>query len=158
MYRTIELLDGSQLTCFVRFAYTKSTSHRFLSFFASRRSSLNKIGMTWSVIPPWVCWLATFTPYSATGWQIFKLLSQPFQQKQANMRTAVDLTSHSELDPCPIKLGREAKRRHFDVLRWSIKIRGFNQIKKVLPKLLHKIRLIILAKKMGVSRSPLPWC
>ena len=36
---------------FAPFTFTKST-HRFLRFFASKRSSLNKIGITWSIIPP----------------------------------------------------------------------------------------------------------
>ena len=47
-------------------------------------------------------------------------LSQPFPQKQVNMRTTassesscshrvLELTSHPALDPCPVKLGREPK-------------------------------------------------
>ena len=47
---------------FARFTFTKST-HRFLRFFASRRSSLNKIGMTWSVIPP-VSLLSCYIPFT----------------------------------------------------------------------------------------------
>ena len=44
----------------------------------------------------------------------------------------LDLTSHPALDPCPVKLGREPKWRHLDVLWRGIKIQGFNQFKKCL--------------------------
>ena len=75
-------------------------------------------------------------PCNTPGWQFFELLSQPSPQKQVNMRTnelqnhhVLDLTSHPALDPCPVKLGREPKWRHFDVLWRGVKIRGFNQSK-----------------------------
>ena len=58
--------------------------------------------------------------FSALGWQFFELLSQPLQRIQVNMRTTElscsGLTSHLALDPSPIKLGREPKRQHLNVL------------------------------------------
>ena len=45
--------------------------------------------------------------------------SLPYKNKQIRelqKRGVLDLTSHPALDPCPVKLGRERKWRHFDVL------------------------------------------
>ena len=54
---------------------------------------------------------------NAPGWQFFELLLQPFSQKQVKKNHRVlDLTSHPALNPCSVKLGREPKWRHFDVL------------------------------------------
>ena len=47
----------------LRFGVTAKSTLRFLRFFASRRSSLIKIRMTWSVIPP-VCLLSCYIPFS----------------------------------------------------------------------------------------------
>ena len=54
--------------------------------------------------------------YNAPGWQFVELLPQRFPQKQVNMRAANSKCSHLVLDPRSVKLGREPKWRHFDVL------------------------------------------
>ena len=60
-------------------AFTKST-RRFLRFFASRRSSLNKIGTTWSVTPP-VSLLSCYIPLQCTWLAIFRASCSAFPTK-----------------------------------------------------------------------------
>ena len=73
-----ELLDGS-LSRFAGFALTIST-HRFLRFFASRRSSLNNFGTTWSVTPP-VSLLSCYIPLQCTWLTIFRTTCSAFPTK-----------------------------------------------------------------------------
>ena len=55
--------------------------------------------------------------------------------------------SHPALDPCPVKLGREPKWRHFDVLCHGIKIRGFNQFKKILRHIIPRNKPYYFSEK-----------
>ena len=56
----------------------------------------------------------------------------------------LDLTSHPA--PCPVKLGREPKWRHFDVLRRAIE-QGYNQIKTFLRQITPKNTIYYLSEK-----------
>ena len=139
--------DGSQ---FARFAFTQST-HRFVRFFSSGRSSLHKTVWHETQYLLYVCCVAT-SHYNAPGQHFFELLSQPFlteTSKYANLQNhrVLDLTSHPALDPCPVKLGPEPKWRRFDVLWRALENQGFNQIEKSLRQITPQNKLYYFSEK-----------
>ena len=130
---------------FARFTFTKST-YLFLHFFASSRSFLNKIGMTWSVISR-LSLLSCYIPFTmhlaGNLWNYFLSLSLKNKEicEPQNHRV-LDLTSHPALDPCSIKLGRQPKWWHLDVLWRGIKIQGLAKSKNFCPNYSTKEALL----------------
>ena len=55
-------------------------------------------------------------PYNAPRWQLLNYFFSLSQKRVNQYHCVIDLTSHLALDPCAIKLSREPKWLHFDVL------------------------------------------
>ena len=89
-------------------------------FFASRRSSLHKIGITWTAISPvslLSCYIAVTMHLAGKFSNYFLSLSHKNKKTcELQNHRVLDLASHPALDPCPVKLGREPKWRHLEVL------------------------------------------
>jgi len=103
-----EMLRGNSTNShFARFAFTKS-NHRFLcrSLFLRFRTiiAINRYGMKCNTFL-YVSCVAT-SPYNTPSWHFYELHSQPFPQKQVNVRNTESSCSRfyvtSGLGPCPI--------------------------------------------------------
>ena len=91
--------------------------------------------------------------YNAPGWQFFELLPGPFPQTQVNMRTTESSCSGFDVTSGPRPMPRLTRSWTKNGGFWTsfngaLKFEDSTKSKNFCAKLLHKISLIMLAKKV----------